>query len=121
MDVEGAVKSLKTQICRLLKQADVGSDYWPLAGRSADALNRSWRSGDAPSFPPFLQDVLVRRRTWRQGVFEPTVETVKYLFPAPEEDGHWVQPEVNLQESQSPFYQSLIRSGSQVTRRLQMP
>ena len=92
MDVEGAVKSLKTQICRLLKQADVGSDYWPLAGRSADALNRSWRIGDAPSFPPFLQDVLVRRRTWRQGVFEPTVETVKYLFPAPEEHGHWVQP-----------------------------
>ena len=40
-----------------------------------------------------LQDVLVRRRTWRQCVFEPTVETVKYLFPAPEEHGHWVQPE----------------------------
>ena len=40
-----------------------------------------------------MQDVLVRRRTWRQGVFEPTVETVKYLFPAPEEHGHWVQPE----------------------------
>ena len=60
--------------------------------RYADALNRSWRIGDAPSFPPFLQDVLVRRRTWRQGVFEPTVETVKYLFPAPEEHGHWVQP-----------------------------
>ena len=40
-----------------------------------------------------MQDVLVRRRTWRQGVFEPTVETVKYLFPAPEEHGHWVQGE----------------------------
>ena len=91
--VEVAVKSLKTQIRRLLKQADVGSEYWPLAARYADALNRSWRIGDAPSFPPFLQDVLVRRRTWRQGVFEPTVETVKYLFPAPEEHGHWVQPE----------------------------
>ena len=91
--VEVAVKSLKTQIRRLLKQADVGSGYWPLAARYADALNRSWRIGDAPSFPPFLQDVLVRRRTWRQGVFEPTVETVKHLFPAPEEHGYWVQLE----------------------------
>ena len=91
--VEVAVKSFKTQIRRLLKQADVGSECWPLAARYADALNRSWRLGDAPSFPPFMQDVLVRRRTWRQGVFEPTVETVKYLFPAPEEHGHWVQAE----------------------------
>ena len=91
--VEVAVKSFKTQMRRLLKQADVGSECWPLAARCADALNRSWRLGDAPSFPPFMQDVLVRRRTWRQGVFEPTVETVKYLFPAPEERGHWVQAE----------------------------
>ena len=57
-----AVKSFKTQIRRLLKQADVGSECWPLAARYADALNRSWRLGDAPSFPPFMQDVLVRRR-----------------------------------------------------------
>jgi hypothetical protein len=91
--VEVAVKSFKTQIRRLLKQADVGSECWPLAARCADALNRSWRLGDAPSFPPFMRDVLVRRRTWRQGVFEPTVESVKYLFPAPEEHGHWVQGE----------------------------
>ena len=91
--VEVAVKSFKPQIRWLLKQADVGSECWPLAARYADALNRSWRLGDAPSFPPFMQDVLVRRRTWRQGVFEPTVETVKYLFPAPEEHGHRVQPE----------------------------
>ena len=57
-----AVKSFKTQIRRLLKQADVGSECWPLAARYADALNRSWRLGDAPSFPPFMQEVLVRRR-----------------------------------------------------------
>jgi hypothetical protein len=63
--VEVAVKSFKPQIRWLLKQADVGSECWPLAARYADALNRSWRLGDAPSFPPFMQDVLVRRRTWR--------------------------------------------------------
>ena len=57
-----AVKSFKTQIRRLLKQADVGSECWPLAARYTDALNRSWRLGDAPSFPPFMQEVLVRRR-----------------------------------------------------------
>ncbi|CAL1145209.1 unnamed protein product [Cladocopium goreaui] len=85
--VEAAVKSFKPQIRWLLKQADVGSECWPLAARYADALNRSWRLGDAPSFPPFMQDVLVRRRTWRQGVFEPTVETVKIR-----QHGHWVQP-----------------------------
>ena len=90
--VEVAVKSFKTHIRRLLKQAEVGSEMWPLAARYADALNRSWRIGDAPAFPPFLQEILVRRRTWRCGVFEPTVEKVKYLFPAPEEHGHWVQP-----------------------------
>ena len=90
--VEVAVKSFKTHIRRLLKQAEVGSEMWPLAARYADALNRSWRIGDAPAFPPFLQEILVRRRTWRRGVFEPTVEKVKYLFPVPEEHGHWVQP-----------------------------
>ena len=91
--VEVAVKSIKTQIRRLLKQAEVGSEMWPLAARYADALNRCWRIGDTPAFPPFLQEILVRRRTWRRGVFEPTVEKVKYFFPAPEEHGHWVQPE----------------------------
>ena len=35
----------------------------------------------------------MRRRTWKQGVFEPTVETVKYLFPAPEKHGYWIQAE----------------------------
>ena len=91
--MEVAVKSFKAQIRRLLKQAVVGNKYWPLAARYADALTRSWRLGDAPSVPPFIQDVLVRRRTWRQGIFDPTVETVKYLFPAPEEHGYWVQAE----------------------------
>ena len=41
--VEVAVKSFKAHIRRLLKQAEVGSEMWPLAARYADALNRSWR------------------------------------------------------------------------------
>ena len=90
--VEVAIKTLKTQVRRLLKAADVGSELWPLAARYADALNRSWRIGEEPKFPPFLQEVLVRRRTWRKGVFEPTTETVQYLFPATEEHGHWILP-----------------------------
>ena len=90
--VEVAIKSLKTQVRRLLKAAGVGSELWPFAARYADALNRSWRIGEEPKFPPFLQEVLVRRRTWRKGVFEPTTETVQYLFPAAEEHGHWILP-----------------------------
>ena len=86
------MKSFKAQISRLLKQAEVGSGMWPIAARYADALSRSWKLGDAPAFPPFLQVIFVRRRTWRRQFFEPTVEKVEYMFPAPEEHGHWVQP-----------------------------
>ena len=39
--VEVAVKSFKTQIGRLLKQAEVGSEMWPIAARYVDTLNRS--------------------------------------------------------------------------------
>ena len=90
--VEVAIKSLQTQVRRLLKSAEVGSELWPFAARFADALNRSWRIGEEPKFPPFLQEVLVRRRTWRKGVFEPTTEKVQYLFPATEVHGHWILP-----------------------------
>ena len=35
---------------------------------------------------------MVRKRKWRQGTFEVSTETVKYLCPAPEEHGHWILP-----------------------------
>ncbi|CAL1166872.1 unnamed protein product [Cladocopium goreaui] len=57
--VEVAIKTLKTQVRRLLKAADVGSELWPLAARYADALNRSWRIGEEPKLPPFLQEMVL--------------------------------------------------------------
>ena len=35
---------------------------------------------------------MVRKRKWRQGTFEVSTETVKYLCPAPKEHGHWILP-----------------------------
>ena len=35
---------------------------------------------------------MVRKRKWRRGTFEVSTETVKYLWPAPEDHGHWTLP-----------------------------
>ena len=55
-------------------------------------LNRSVRIAKTPDYPPFLSDIMVRKRRWRRGTFGTSTETVKYLCPAPEEHGHWVLP-----------------------------
>ena len=49
---EVAVKSLKTQIRRLLKQADVGSEYWPLAAlcRCFEQELENWRCAELSTF-----------------------------------------------------------------------
>ena len=90
---EVAVKSLKTHIRRVLHQAKVDSDWWPWALRYVNEVNRCVRLDQVPSFPPFLEEVRVRRRTWRRGSFDPNVEKVKYLCPSIEEHGHWVWQE----------------------------
>ena len=51
----------------------------------------SW-VGKLHDWPSFLTEVMVRKRKWRQGTFEVSTETVKYLCPAPEEHGHWILP-----------------------------
>ena len=48
-------------------------------------------ANQSPEFPRFLQDVLVRGRQWKKKAFEPTVESAKYLCPAPEDNGHWIK------------------------------
>ena len=89
---ETAVKSVKTQIRRILLQAGADSSWWPWATRFVNELNRASRVGKKPDWPPFLTEVMVRKRKWRQGTFEVSTEVVKYLCPAPEEHGHWVLP-----------------------------
>ena len=89
---EVAVKSVKTQIRRILLQAEANSSWWPWATRFVNELNRAARIGKKPDWPPFLTEVLVRKRKWRQGTFEASTEKVQYLCPAPEEHGHWILP-----------------------------
>eukprot|EP00434_Breviolum_minutum_P006947 symbB.v1.2.006133.t1/scaffold365.1/size219215/8 len=90
---EVAVQSLKTQVRRTLRSAGVGSEWWPWALRYVNEMNRAYRTDRRPDWPSFLQEVLVRKRTWRQGELDTTVDRVKYLSPAPEEHGHWIVKE----------------------------
>ena len=76
---EVAVKAIKSQIRRTLRQAGLDSAHWPWALRYVDELNRCVRKGIQPSWPPFYQEVRVKKRTWRRGAFEPVVERVHYL------------------------------------------
>eukprot|EP00438_Fugacium_kawagutii_P030710 Skav213064 [mRNA] locus=scaffold364:594309:601403:- [translate_table: standard] len=87
---ENAVKTMKTQIRRTLRAANVGSEWWPWASRYVDGVNRYFRLGERLDFPPFLQEVTVRKRKWRRDSFEVTTERVKYLYPTMEDHGHWV-------------------------------
>jgi hypothetical protein len=89
---ETAVKSIKTQIRRILLQAGAEAKWWPWATRYVNELNRAARVGTRPDWPLFLADVMVRKRKWRRGTFEVSTETVKYLCPAPEDHGHWTLP-----------------------------
>ena len=41
-------------------------------------------------FPPFMEEVLMTRRFWAAGGFDPTHEKVKYLCPSWADHGHWV-------------------------------
>ena len=89
---ETAVKSIKTQIRRILLQAGAEAKWWPSATRYVNELNRAARAGTRPDWPLFLADMMVRKRKWRRGTFEVSTETVKYLCPAPEDHGHWTLP-----------------------------
>ena len=40
---------------------------------------RAARFAKSPDWPPFLSEVMVRKRKWRRGTFEVSTETVKYL------------------------------------------
>ena len=87
---EVTVKQVKEQVRRILRQAEVGARWWPWAVRYVGELNRLRRLDKTPDFPSFMQEVSVKKRTWRQEAFETTVEKVKYLCPSPEDHGHWI-------------------------------
>lgn len=87
---EVTVKQVKEQVRRVLRQAEAGARWWPWAVRYVGELHRLRRLDKLPDFPSFMQEVSVKKRTWRQEAFETTVEKVKYLCPSPEDHGHWI-------------------------------
>ena len=89
--VEQTVKELKNQVRRTLLQGGADSAWWPWALRYVAEVNRSFRTGKEPNWPSFMQTVVVRKRRWKRGGFEPTMEHAVYLAPSPENHGHWIQ------------------------------
>eukprot|EP00438_Fugacium_kawagutii_P029791 Skav227164 [mRNA] locus=scaffold502:278286:285743:- [translate_table: standard] len=94
--VEVAIKSIKTHVRRLLIASGLNEEYWPLALRHVHALNRCYWMDSKPTWPTFNQKVLVRKRRWNQGDFQPTMEEVYYVAPSPENHGHWIREEGGL-------------------------
>ena len=90
---EVSVKSFKLQIRRTLLQGNLTQDHWPWALRYVNEVNRCWRIAKEPDWPSFNEVVLVRKRRWKRGSLDPTVESARYLCPAPDDHGHWIQPE----------------------------
>lgn len=90
---ENAVQQVKNHIRRLLLQAGMGVEKWPLAARHADEQLRTWRKGKKQDFPPLGTKVLTKKRAWKAKEFAPTMEKVVYLAPSWENHGHWIQRE----------------------------
>ena len=87
---ERAVQEVKARVRKMLHGAEVGSEWWPLALRNVNERLRMQRIGKEESFPPFLSDVLIKKRLWRSRELEPTHEKVKYISPSWLDHGHWV-------------------------------
>ena len=105
---EVAVKSIKTQIRRVLLHAKANAKWWPWAARYVNEMNRAVRIDKPPSWPPFLEPVTIRKRTWKRGTFETSTETVQYLCPAPDQHGHWVHKENERPRITKMFMQKLL-------------
>ena len=88
---EVAVQVLKAQIKRMLLNAGVDADRWPVAARCLDEQLRRKRVGDKERLPPFMAEVLVRKKGWRAREFEPSQEKVLYLCPSFVNHGHRVE------------------------------
>ena len=65
-----------------------------MAARHVAETLRRYRIGRKVDFPPFMEEVLVRKRHWRRGVLmEPSTEKVRYICAAWDHHGHWVMKE----------------------------
>ncbi len=87
---ENAVQQVKNQMRRLLLQANLGSEWWPIAARHTNAQLHALRIGKKQDFPPLNMEVLTKKRDWKSKEFAPTMEKVRYLCPSWQNHGHWV-------------------------------
>ena len=87
---ERAVQSIKQQVRRILHGAKADTKMWAFAARYVNEILATHRLGRTVDFPQFLAPVQCRKRYWKTKSLGPTVETVKYLFPAWDSHGHWV-------------------------------
>jgi len=91
---EVAIQGITRQIRATLHQAEKGWEWWPMAARHAAEVLRYARIDRKVDVPPFMEEVLVRKRHWRRGVLmEPSMEKVRYICPAWDHHGHWVLKE----------------------------
>ena len=77
----------------MLHSAGAGSDRWPLAARYLSETLWKTALGEKKKCPPFLSEVLVRKRHWKSEELLPTQEKVKYLAPSWVHHGHWIEHE----------------------------
>ena len=61
-----AVKAFKNYIRRTLRQSFEDAKWWPWALRYVNEVERCIRMDQKPEWPRFLQEVRVRKRTWRK-------------------------------------------------------
>ena len=87
---ENAVQQVKNLMRRLLLQAELGPEWWPVAARHVNAQLHALRIGKKQDFPPLYAEVLTKKRYWKSKEFAPTMEKVRYLCPSWQNHGHWV-------------------------------
>ena len=87
---EKAVQCIKQHVRRVLHAAGVSTGWWALAARYVNEVLAVQRLGRIADFPPFLTPVQCKKRYWKTKTLDPTVDTMRYLFPAWDSHGHWV-------------------------------
>ena len=88
---EAIVQHIKAAIRRTLHGAEAPFDRWPIAARFINEKLRQKQVDKEKKTPPFLAQVLVRKRFWRSRELEPTQEKVTYLCPSWVHHGHWIE------------------------------
>ena len=90
---ESTVKRVKTMVRKALHQAEKDARWWPWATRYINEILRCHRIYEVPTFPMFMEKILVRKRRWQRDDLGPTMEEVCYLGPSTENHGHWIVKE----------------------------